>query len=143
MLENVFSISSNNASSFLPFIFERQESINQKEQYQTKQQEDIYYFPINEISQISNNLNDLSFLLEKFDELREKEVNGTITGFEQILLYEVIEKKISDFPNPHLPLDHEEAITAIKSFKLLKRQNNKKYKNKKLSGLFSLFSWLG
>ena len=143
MLENVFSISSNNASPILPFIFESQESINLKEKYKTNQEEDIYYFPKNQISQISNNLNDLSFLLEKFDELREKEINGNITEFEQILLYEVIEKQISDFPNPHLPSDHEEATTAIKSFKLLKRQNNKKYKNKKTSGLFSLFSWLG
>ena len=141
MLENVFSISSKDTSSILPLIFEKPESRVFPEKVNTSQEENIYYFPVNEISQISNNLNDLNFLIEKFDELREKEINGNITGFEQTLLYEVIEKKISEFPNPHLPSDHEEAITAIKSFKLLKRKNNKK--NKKLTGLFSLFSWLG
>ena len=86
-------------------------------------------------------MNNLCFLIEKFDELREKERNGNISNFEQIL-YEIIEKKIPDLPNPHFPSDHEEAINAINNFQVLKKQYNKKYKTKKLSKLFNLFSWL-
>ena len=135
MPENSFSISSNNTTSILPFIFDPPEIIDSREEYNKSE----YEIPINEISQIYNNLNNLSFLIDKFDELREKEINGNITSFEQILLHEVIEKKILDLPNSHLPSDHEEAISAINNFQMLKRQ----YNPKKLSRLFNLFSWLG
>ncbi|MCZ0933249.1 MAG: hypothetical protein OXJ52_08880 [Oligoflexia bacterium] len=50
---------------------------------------------------------------------------------------------MSEFPNPHLPLDHEKAIGAIKEFQILERKFNRTHKSKKLSKLFGLFSWLG
>ena len=84
MSEKFFSILSNDTTSILPLIFDKQEGINLQEEYNTNQNKNIYSSPVNEINQIFNNLNILSFLIEKFDELREKEINGNITGFEQI-----------------------------------------------------------
>lgn len=100
--------------------------------------------PQSDLDQILSNFNDLDFLNKKFDELREKEIDGHITDVEKILLYEVLEKRILEFPNPHVPSDHEEAIKAFKGFQTLEKNFRKTHKNvgQKLSKFFSLFSWL-
>ena len=99
----------------------------------------------NHMSFIIRNWDDLNCLNEKFDELREKEIDNIISDFERDLMRNLLEKRISEFPNPHLPSDHKDAMDAIEKFRFLEGKLNKKtkYKNKKLSGLFGLFSWLG
>lgn len=127
MYKNVISISSINVS-FIPIIFDAQK--NTKLLEHDVDQENIYSVPSNEISHIFDNLDNLDFLQEKFDELREKEIDGNITEFETILLYEIIEKQILKFPNPHLPLDHDEAIKAVKKFQTIEKQLKRRHKNR-------------
>ena len=95
-----------------------------------------------ELNFILERFHDISFLTEKFDELREKEINNTLTGFERILLYEVIEKRILEFPNPYLPSHHEKAENVIKKLDSLEKSFNKKYK-KKNHKIKKMFLWLG
>ncbi len=95
--------------------------------------------PIDHDSFINNNWNDLSLLNEKFYELREKEKNGDITDHEKNLLYNVIEKRILEFPNPYLSSDHKKNKEAMGQYLSLEREF---YKNRKKSGLFRLAKWL-
>ena len=70
-------------------------------------------------------------LNEKFDELWEKEKEEKISEFEEYLLYNVVEKRILEFPNPYLPEDHEEGMKLVEKYSQIKRKFNRKYKENK------------
>ncbi|MBC6415578.1 MAG: hypothetical protein GDA46_04215 [Bdellovibrionales bacterium] len=89
------------------------------------------FLPLTKWDVIRNNFDDIDFLNKRFDELREKEIDGKITDIEKHFLYEVLEKRIADFPNPYLPMDYEEGKSIAKRYKHLKREFHKKYGYKK------------
>ena len=90
------------------------------------------------MSFIIRNWNDLDCLNEKFNELREKEINNTLSEFEKSLLKDVLKKRILEFPNPYLPLDHKEAVEMSRKYGILKREGNRKIsKIKKMLNIFS------
>ena len=95
----------------------------------------------NEMYSIYENANDIDFLNKRFDELRERQIDNTITNFEKFLLY-VIEDRISKLPNPLMDEEHKKAMDEVRKFNLLKTQFNQKYKSKLTRRFFSLFSWL-
>ena len=68
---------------------------------------------------------DLDCLNEKFNELREKEINNTISEFEKSLLKDVLKKRILELPNPYLPLDYKEAVEMSRKYGILKKEGNK------------------
>ena len=138
MNENVISILPGSDSYILLLSFDSIETSSLPRENNIK--EDIYFSLPGEINAIINNFYNLDFLNEKFDELREKEIDKKITEFEKFLLYEIIEKRIADFPNPYLLSDHKEAMDAVKKFKTLERNFNKKSKLNKRLGLFSWLS---
>ena len=123
MYENVISILPGNESYTPSLSFDPIETSSLLKKNDSK--EDIYLSSPSEINSIIDNFYNLDFLNEKFDELREKEINQKITEFEKFLLYEIIEQRIADFPNPYLPSDHKEAMDAVKKFKSLERKFNK------------------
>jgi len=86
-------------------------------------------FSIRYISSLLKNWNNVDFFEKKFDELKEKEMNNTLTKFEEKFLYEVIEKKLLDFPNPFLPKDHEELMKTKSEYKTIVN----KFRNRKSS----------
>ena len=97
----------------------------------------------NHMSFIIRNWDDLDCLNEKFDELREKEINNAISEFEKSLLKDVLKKRILEFPNPYLPFDYEEGQKAIRKYKVLEREFNRKYGDKsKLRKRLKISSWL-
>ena len=65
---------------------------------ETEKVEDVYFDKVgillsnSEMTSIIRNFNDFDFLNEKFDELREKEMEGTITAFEKSLMDVVVKK---------------------------------------------------
>ena len=77
------------------------------------------------MSFIIRNWDDLDCLNEKFNELREKEINNTISEFETSLLKDVLKKRILEFPNPYLPLDYKEAVEMSRKYGILKKEGNK------------------
>lgn len=79
------------------------------------------------INFINKNWDDVDKLNEKFDELREKETKETIAEFEEHLLYNVVEKRILEFPNPYLPEDHEEGLKLVEKYSQIERKFNRKY----------------
>lgn len=106
--------------------------------------DDIYPFLLSAINSVIENFDNLDFLNKKFDELREKETEGHITTFEKFLLYEIIEKRILEFPNPYLPKDHDRAMEISNRYLRLEREFDKKYKKRSWKNLFgAMFSWLG
>ena len=91
------------------------------------------------MSFIIRNWNDLDCLNEKFNELREKEINNTLSEFEKSLLRDVLKKRILEFPNPYLPLDHKEVVEMSRKYGILKREGNRKIsKIKKMLNIFSV-----
>ena len=142
MPENIISIlpKKNQSIHLLLFDFENI-SLFQKEDHVMK--DNIYLSPFSEINSIIENFDDLDFFNKKFHELRTKEIDGHITEFEKILLYDIIEKRILEFPNPYLPKDHAQAMKAKKRYFHLKKEFkiNKKRGLNKLFGV--MFSWLG
>ena len=79
----------------------------------------------NHMNFIIRNWDDLDCLNEKFNELREKEINNTISEFEKSLLKDVLKKRILEFPNPYLPLDYKEAVEMSRKYGILKKKDNK------------------
>ena len=75
------------------------------------------------------NWNDVKFFEEKFDELKEKEMNGTLSEFEKKLLYEVVDKRLLAFDNPFLPKDHTELMAAKNEYRAVVNEFNEKYKS--------------
>ena len=73
------------------------------------------------ISFIIRNWDNLDCLNEKFNELKEKESNNTISEFEKSLLNDVLKKRILEFPNPYLPLDYKEAIEMNRKYGILNK----------------------
>ena len=73
---------------------------------------------------IIKNWDSLDCLNEKFNELREKEINNTISAFEKSLLRGALKKRILEFPNPYLPLDHKEAVEMSRKYGILKKEDN-------------------
>ena len=99
----------------------------------------------NEVDSITENLNDIEFLNEKFDDLREKEINNTLTELEKILL-STVEERILEFPNPYLPSDYKDGINTIKRIDALEKRFGKKHSqksNKRRTIFRIIFSWLG
>ena len=80
------------------------------------------------LSSIQKNWDSVDFFEKKFDELKEKEMNGSLSEFEKKILYKVIEKRLLDFPNPFLPSDHEEIKQTKSEYQLIMSQFRKKYK---------------
>ena len=72
------------------------------------------------MSFIDRNWGNLDCLNEKFDELREKEINNTISEVEKSILKDVLKKRILEFPNPYLPLDYKESVEMSKKYGILK-----------------------
>ena len=143
MHENTISISIGNnvSSALLQFDFAT-EYLSQPEKYEYER--DVYLsIPTSKINFIIDNFHDVDLLNIKFDELREKEINNNITEFEKILLYDVLEKRILEFPNPYLPSDHEKGMEIIRRYNLIEgkesRRNHKNGFRKK--SWFNLFSW--
>ena len=81
------------------------------------------------LSSIQKNWDNVDFFENKFDELKKKEMNGSLNEFEKTILYKVIEKRLLDFPNPFLPSDHEEIKQTKSEYKLIMSQFRKKYKS--------------
>ena len=79
------------------------------------------------MASIMKHWGDMDFFEKKFDELKEKEMDGSLSELERIILYKVIEKRLLAFPNPFLPSDHEEIMQTKSEYKLIKRQFQKKY----------------
>lgn len=98
-------------------------------------------FPESEIYSFYEYANDIDFLNKKFDELKEKEIDGTITNFEKVLLH-IVETQILKLPNPLVDQEHKEAMEEVKKFQLLKSQFNQKYSSRLINKLSGLFSWL-
>ena len=92
----------------------------------------------NHMNFIISNWDDLDCLNEKFNELREKEINNTISEFEKSLLRDVLKKRILEFPNPYLPLDYKEAVEMSRKYGVLKTENNKGIS--KIKKVFNIFS---
>ena len=92
----------------------------------------------NHMNFIIRNWDDLDCLNEKFNELREKEINNTISEFEKSLLRDVLKKRILEFPNPYLPLDYKEAVEMSRKYRVLKTENNKGIS--KIKKVFNIFS---
>lgn len=59
----------------------------------------------------------VDFFEKKFDELKEKEMKNTLTEFEENFLYQVIEKRLLEFPNPFLPRDHKELMATKNEYR--------------------------
>lgn len=95
----------------------------------------------NEIYSIYENANNIDFLNKRFDELRERQIDNTITNFEKFL-FSVIEERILKLPNPLIDEEHKKAMDEVKKFNLLKTQFNQKYKSRLTRKFSSLFSWL-
>ena len=124
MSENIISIlPGNNKPS--PALFFDLENIPLSYREEDIIKDDIYPFLPSEIHSILENSDNLDFLTAKFHKLREKEIDGHITDFEKILLYDIIEKRILEFPNPYLPKDHEQAMKARSRYLLLKKKFKK------------------
>lgn len=92
----------------------------------------------NHLNFIIRNWDDLDCLNEKFNELREKENNNTLSEFEKSLLRDVLKKRILEFPNPYLPLDYKEAVEMSRKYGVLKTENNKGIS--KIKKVFNIFS---
>ncbi|MDE0118527.1 MAG: hypothetical protein OXM55_00775 [Bdellovibrionales bacterium] len=143
MYENTISIlSGSSISSGLFFDFSAK--------FPSEKEEDIdenkIYLPIpySEINSIFEKFHDIDFLNAKFDELKEKEIDNKITDFEQFLLYDILEKRILEFPNPYLPSDHEKGMAIIKRYNLIEEKEPERKNNNgtKKKSWFNLFSWL-
>ena len=80
---------------------------------------------VNHMDFIIKNWNNLDCLNEKFDELREKEINNELNEIEKSLLKNVLKKRILEFPNPYLPLDHKEAVEMSRKYGILDKEDDK------------------
>ena len=118
---------------------------------ETKKVEDVYVdragilLSNSEMASIIRNFNNFDFLNEKFDELREKEMEGTLTAFEKSLM-DVVVKKILELPNPYRPPDHEKGMALVRKYDLIEEKEAKEKKARLFQkrGWFNiLFSWLG
>ena len=151
MYRNAISISpGNNVGSVLSFDFtigylSREEQKEQNVHVAYEYENDSSLMPFSEINFIIENFHDVDFLNKKFNELREKEIDNKITTFEKILLYDILEKRILEFPNPHLPSDHEKGMEIIKRYNLIeeKETDEDNGNESKKKNWFKLFSWLG
>ena len=92
---------------------------------------------------LTENWNNVDKLNEKFNELRRKEIEEKITGLEKYLLYDVIEKRILEFPNPYLPKDYESGMKLVEKYLQIERKFDRKYKRNRISRfLNTISSWL-
>ncbi len=95
------------------------------------------------VSFLTENWNNVDKLNEKFNELRRKEIEENITGLEKYLLYDVIEKRILEFPNPYLPKDYESGMKLVEKYLQIERKFDRKYKRNRISRfLNTISSWL-
>ena len=142
MYRNAISISHGSIiHSVLHFDFAT-EYLSQEEEEVYTYENEVCPIPFSEMNSIIKNFNDVDFLNIKFDELRKKEIDNKITEFEKILLYEILEKRILEFPNPHLPSDHKKGMEIIKRYNLIEEKESNKNESKK-KNWFNLSSWLG
>ena len=144
MRENTISISHGDKLS--PILFSFEPSPLKKEETA-----DVYVdktgilLSNSEMASIIRNFNNFDFLNEKFDELREKEMEGTLTAFEKSLM-DVVVKKILELPNPYRPPDHEKGMALVRKYDLIEEKEAKEKKARLFQkrGWFNiLFSWLG
>ena len=103
---------------------------------------DEYFSLASDINSVFTNFENLDFLNEKFYDLKEKENEGHITEFEKLLLYEIIEKRILEIPNPYWPKDHEEGMEISKKYLRLEKEINRKHRKKGFKKYLN-FSWPG
>ena len=119
MRKNTISISHDDKSSPVLLAFK-------PSPLDTKKVEDVYFdkagilLSNSEMTSIIRNFNNFDFLNEKFDELREKEMEGTITAFQKSLM-DVVVKKILELPNPYRPPDHEKGMALVIKYDLIER----------------------
>jgi len=83
------------------------------------------------MSSIMKHWDNVDFFERKFDELKEKEMSNTLAEFEKKLLYEVVEKRLLEFPNPFLPKDYEKLMSTKGEYKRVVSWFHKKYKKKR------------
>ena len=86
------------------------------------------------ILEITKNWDNISFFENKFDELKEKEIEKELTDFEKKLLYEIIDPRLLSFPkgpeNHFFPNDYEELMATKNEYKSVVNKFNKEYKTK-------------
>ena len=142
MPENIIFILPGNKKYAPEFLFDFKDTF--KSALFQKTEKDEYFSTASDLNIVIENFDNLDFLNKKFHELRKKEIDEHITEFEKILLYEVIEKRILEFPNPYLPKDHKRAMEISNRYLRLEREFDRKYKKRNLKHLFgAMFSWLG
>ena len=125
MNKNIIDISRRSEKHIPEFLFGFEKVSLFQIKDDTVAKDDVYLAPSSDIDSIAKNFYNLDFLTAKFHELREKEIDGHITDVEKILLYDIIEKRILEFPNPYLPKDHEQAMKARSRYLLLKKKFKK------------------
>lgn len=104
----------------------------------------IYISLTSDINTVMENFDNLDFLNMKFNQLREKELDNKITELEKMLLYDIIEKRILEFPNPYLPINNQKTEEIKNKYLLLEKKFDKKHTIKKRNRLFNIMSsWLG
>ena len=121
-------------------LAQTEEGINSLLKKESKRKEYDYLPEETHINFINKNWDNVDKLNEKFDELREKETKEKITEFEEYLLYNVVEKRILEFPNPYLPEDHEEGMKLVEKYSQIVRKFDRKYKRNKFSEFFNTVS---
>ena len=132
MYNNVIQFSQTDQSSDLLFLEWRKFKISKTKEYDNLPS-------TNHMNFIIKNWHNLDCLNEKFNELREKEINNIISEFEKTLLKDVLKKRILEFPNPYLPPDHKKAIQMSKKYGILKKEKSKViFKIKEIFNIFSL-----
>lgn len=86
------------------------------------------------IMEIVKNWDDIHFFEDKFDELKEKEVEKGLTDFEKQLLYDIIDPRLLAFPkgpeNPFFPKDYEQLMATKNEYKSVVNKFNKEYKTR-------------
>ena len=145
MYENTILVLSNNPSYSPMLYFDFAEDLSQPKDYtDVSDTIDMYLSLTSDINIVMEKFDNLEFLSMKFNELREKELDNKITSLEKNLLYDIIEKRILEFPNPYWPINHKKTEKIKNKYLLLEKEFDKKYKIKKRNRLFNImFSWLG
>ena len=144
MDENVITISDNTEyNSSLLFDMESHSNVTQSQdisnylifrdfkdkEYYSKEWDRYEALATKYILPFEKNWNDVKFFEEKFDELKEKEMNETLSEFEKTFLYEIVDKRLLAFDNPFLPKDHKELMATKNEYRSVVNEFNKKYKS--------------
>ena len=141
-----FLLSNHSYSPALSFDFEENLSPSKGRIVSIDENNDsieMYLSLTSDLNAVIENFDNLDFLNMKFHELRKKELDNKITQSEKMLLYEVIEKRILEFPNPYLPKNNKKTEEIKSKYLLLEKKIDRKYKTKKRNRLFNIISsWL-